>query len=88
MAAIGGTYYSMSGGDGGPGQMGYVTPHSAEMMGKAVMDYWRRGDAAKNDLGTRFAIESAANVMYDPLQKRLLDYSGNGPEALRSQSIT
>ncbi len=33
---VAGTYYSMAGGDGGPGQMGYVTPKSAEMVGKAV----------------------------------------------------
>ena len=40
LVAIAGTYYSQAGGDGGPGQMGYVTPHASQMMGKAVMVYW------------------------------------------------
>jgi len=88
LVAIAGTYYSQSGGDGGPGQMGYVTPNSAAMMGKAAMDYWTRSEASKNENAVRFAIESAANVIHDPLQKRLLEYSGNGPEALRTLAAT
>ncbi len=88
LVAIAGTYYSQAGGDGGPGQMGYITEHAAPMMGKAVMHYWNRAEASKNDASLRFAIESAANVMNDPLQKRLLDYSSSGPEAYRTLAAT
>lgn len=88
LVAIAGTYYSQAGGDGGPGQMGYVTPHASQMMGKAVMAYWTRVENAKQDTATRFAIESAANIVYDPLQKRLLDMSSSGPEAYRTLAAT
>lgn len=88
LVAIAGTFYSQSGGDGGPGQMGYVTPNSSAMMGKAVMKYWQRMETARNDTGVRFAIESAANVLHDPLQKRLLEFSSSGPESLRTLAAT
>ncbi len=88
LVAIAGTYYSQAGGDGGPGQMGYITEHSAAMMGKAVMAYWTRAEAAKDDAMLRFAIESAANVMDDPLQKRLLNTSSSGPEGFRTLAAT
>ncbi|HUQ95850.1 MAG TPA: hypothetical protein VM120_29505 [Bryobacteraceae bacterium] len=88
LVAIAGTFYSQSGGDGGPGQMGYVTPHAAAMMGKAAMAYWTRAEKSKDQAAIRFAIESAANVMHDPLQKRLLEYSGSGPEQLRTLAAT
>ena len=42
LVQIGATFYNTSGGDGGPGQMGYATPGSAEMMGKAVLHYWKK----------------------------------------------
>jgi hypothetical protein len=88
LVAIAGTFYSQSGGDGGPGQMGYVTPHASAMIGKAVMKFWRRMESDNHETGVRFAIESAANVLHDPLQKRLLDYSSSGPEALRTLAAT
>ena len=88
LVAIAGTYYSQAGGDGGPGQMGYITEHSAAMMGKAVMAYWTRAEASKDDATLRFAIESAANVMDEPLQKRLLNYSSSGPEGFRTLAAT
>jgi hypothetical protein len=79
---IAGTYYSQAGGDGGPGQMGYVTPHASDMMGKAVLAYWNTG----GDL--RFSVEAAANITYEPLQKRLLEISTSGPEHLRTLAAT
>jgi hypothetical protein len=88
LVAISGTYYSQSGGDGGPGQMGYVTPHASTMMGKAVMSYWTRVENANSDIGVRHALEAAANVVHDPLQKRLLNYSSTGPEAYRTLAAT
>ncbi|MBY0505613.1 MAG: hypothetical protein K2X03_16990 [Bryobacteraceae bacterium] len=88
LAAIAGTYYSQAGGDGGPGQMGYITEQAAPMMAKAVMRYWTSAESAKSDAQLRFAIESAANIMDDPLQKRLLTYSSSGPEAYRTLAAT
>ncbi len=88
LVAIAGTYYSQAGGDGGPGQMGYITEHSAAMMGKAAMAYWNRAEAGKDETMVRFAIESAANVMDDPLQKRLLNTSSSGPGGLRTLAAT
>jgi HEAT repeat protein len=88
LTAIAGTYYSQSGGDGGPGQMGYVTPHSAEMMGRAVLAYWQDAEQDNDIQRVRFALEAAANITYDPLQKKLLDYSSSGPEELRTIAAT
>ena len=82
---IAGTYYNQAGGDGGPGQMGYVTPGSAEMVGKAVYSYW---NATKDKTETRLALEAAANATYDPLQKKLLEYSTSGPEEYRTLAAT
>jgi hypothetical protein len=83
---IAATYYSQAGGDGGPGQMGYVTPHAAEMMGKAVLSYWNTGEGSAG--AVRLSVEAAANVTHDPLQKRLLAVSTSGPEHLRTIAAT
>jgi hypothetical protein len=82
------TYYSMAGGDGGPGQMGYVTDKAAEMVGKAVLPYWEAAERLKDVPGTRLAIEASANAVWDPLQKKVLAYSANGPENLRTLAAT
>ncbi len=88
VAGIAGTYYSMAGGDGGPGQMGYVTPGSAEMVGKALLPFWAKAESEKNDIGMRLAIEASANATYDPLQKKVLSYSSEGPESMRTLAAT
>ncbi|MFN8941379.1 MAG: HEAT repeat domain-containing protein [Acidobacteriota bacterium] len=88
LTAIAATYYSQAGGDGGPGQMGYVTEHSAPMMGKAVLAFWVRAEAAKDPLRLKLAIEAAANIVHDPLQKKLLDYASTGPEQFRTLAST
>jgi hypothetical protein len=88
LTAIAGTYYSQAGGDGGPGQMGYVTPGAAEMMGKAVLAYWQRAEAEKNQTALALSVEAAANIVYDALQKKLLDYASSGPEELRTIAST
>lgn len=83
LVAIAATFYNTAGGDGGPGQMGYITPGSAEMMGKAALHLWQRTEA--NDLAElRLMLEGAANVTYQPLQDRIIDYSTHGPESLRT----
>jgi len=88
VAKIAATYYSMAGGDGGPGQMGYVTAKSADMVGKALLPYWERAEAAKDESAIKLAIEASANATYEPLQKKVLDYSANGPAHLRTLAST
>lgn len=83
LVTIAATFYNTSGGDGGPGQMGYITPGSSEMMGKAAAHLWNRtgaGDLAE----LRLVLEGAAGVGYTPLQDRIIDYSTHGPESLRT----
>ena len=83
LMAIAATYYSAAGGDGGPGQMGYITENSTEMMGKAAMRLWDK-TGAENIPELRLVMEGAANVAYQPLQDRIIDYSTHGPEELRT----
>lgn len=83
LVSISATYYNTSGGDGGPGQMGYITAGSTEMMGKATVRLWNKTSA--DDLPElRLVMEGAANVAYTPLQDRIIDYSTHGPEILRT----
>lgn len=88
LAKVAATFYNTSGGDGGPGQMGYVTAKSAEMIGKALLPYWDEAEKSKNGDAVKLAIEAAANVTYEPLQKKVLDYSANGPAELRTLAST
>jgi hypothetical protein len=85
---IAATYYSQAGGDGGPGQMGYVTPNSALALGKAVFAHWQKAEAGKDLDRLKLSLEAAANIVYDPLQKKLLEYASNGPEGLRTLAST
>lgn len=83
LVAIAATFYNTSGGDGGPGQMGYITPGSTEMMGKAAMRLW--GETAETDMGGwRLILEGSSGVAYEPLQNRIIQYSTHGPEELRT----
>jgi hypothetical protein len=83
LVAIAATFYNTSGGDGGPGQMGYITRGSTEMMGKAVARLWNKTGA--EDLPElRLVMEGAAGIAYQPLQDRIIDYSTHGPESLRT----
>ena len=83
LVAIAATFYNTSGGDGGPGQMGYITPGSANLFGKAALHLWNR-TAATDLAGIRLVLEGAAGVGFTPLQDRVINYSTNGPEVLRT----
>ncbi|NDD64488.1 MAG: hypothetical protein EBZ36_11020, partial [Acidobacteria bacterium] len=83
LVAIAATYYNTSGGDGGPGQMGYITPGSASLFGKAALRLWN-GTGEKDLAGIRLVLEGAAGVGYTPLQDRVINYSTSGPESLRT----
>ena len=85
------TYYNTSGGDGGPGQMGYITPSSGDLFGHAVLAYLdivdpdlKKDRAGNSLLPVRIGLEGAANVPHQPLQQQLIEYSLEGPEALRA----
>ena len=87
LVGIGATYYNNSGGDGGPGQMGYVTKRASELFGEAAMDYFSQVELKPNHLTStgplRVGLEGSANVTFDDLQQRLIQYSLEGPEDLR-----
>jgi hypothetical protein len=88
LIAVASTFYSQRGGDGGPGQMGYVTPGAGELFGDVVLDYLAKVESlAKNDRYEtllQVTLEAAANVPHEGLQQKLVDYSINGPEKFRS----
>jgi mono/diheme cytochrome c family protein len=88
LTRVAATYYSMAGGDGGPGQMGYITPNAAEMVGKGLLSWWAAAEAANDPQAIRLAVEASANATWDPLQKKVLAYSTNGPEDLRTLAAT
>jgi hypothetical protein len=83
LVSIAATYYNTSGGDGGPGQMGYITPGSSDLIGKAALHLWNR-TAPTNMAELKLMLEGAANVAYTPLQDKIIDYSTHGPEQLRT----
>lgn len=79
------TFYNTAGGDGGPGQMGYITPGQGDLFGSAVLLYLKSlepRDSADITL-LQSALEGAANIPHRELQQTLIDYSLNGPEDLR-----
>ena len=88
LVAIAATFYSQRGGDGGPGQLGYATPGAADLFGDVVLS--RLGEIEQQPAGdqrellVRLTLESAANIKHRKLQERLVEYSLNGPEELRS----
>jgi HEAT repeats/Squalene-hopene cyclase C-terminal domain len=89
LISIAATFYNTSGGDGGPGQMGYITPGSSEMMGKAALLLWKSSEGAKTDTSTdlsemRLLLEGASGIAYQQLQDRVIEYSTHGPEELRT----
>jgi hypothetical protein len=83
IAGVAATYYNAAYGSNGSGPLGYATPHSSDMVGAAVLDVWERAERAGDQKGVRLAIEAAANVIHEGVQKKLLHYSVKGPEDLR-----
>ncbi len=83
LVSIAATYYNTSGGDGGPGQMGYIQKGSTELMGKAALHLWSKTNAADIP-ALRLILEGSANVAHQPLQDKIIDYSTAGPEELRT----
>ncbi len=84
LVAVAATYYSTSGGDGGPGQMGYVTPSSADAIGKAALRFFSKAETQQDRPALQLVLEGSAGVTYSPLQDKLIEYSTSGPEELRT----
>jgi len=83
VTGVAATYYNAAYGSNGTGQLGYATPHASEMVGEAVLGYWESAEAAGKDKAVQLAIEAAANVIHEGVQKKLLHYAVKGPETLR-----
>lgn len=87
LVGVGATYYNNSGGDGGPGQMGYITKGASDLFGEAAMSYFADVEKRANyltDTGLlQVGLEGSANVTFDDLQQKLIHYSLEGPEDLR-----
>ena len=87
LVGIGATFYNTSGGDGGPGQMGYSTPNATYLFGLAAMTYFGSLESQPKDeqdiLSLQVALEGSANVSFSDLQQKLIHYSLHGPETLR-----
>lgn len=86
LVAAAGTYYQTNGGDGGPGQMGYITPGSGALFGQAALVYLRQAIPANQFNTIRAGLEGAANVPHRPLQEWLIDYALKAPEELRQSA--
>jgi hypothetical protein len=91
LVSIAATFYSTSGGDGGPGQMGYITEGSSDLMGKAALHLWKCIDDGKppNSEAHKLAemqllLEGASGVGLQELQDKIIEYSTHGPESLRT----
>jgi hypothetical protein len=83
LTSVAATYYNAAYGSNGSGPLGYATPKASPLIGRAVVDYWNRAEAANDEDGTQLAIEAAANVIDEGVQKKLLHYAVKGPEKLR-----
>ncbi len=88
LMAIAATFHNQRGGDGGPGQMGYVTPGAADLFGKAILDHLglveTQQKSAQQQLLLQTTLEGSANIPLEKLQQKLVDYSINGPEQFRA----
>jgi hypothetical protein len=83
LARAAATYYNASYGSNGTGQLGYATPGSSKVIGKAITSFWERAEGPGDLKLIQLAIEAAANVIHEGVQNKLLHYSIKGPESLR-----
>ncbi len=72
LAAVAATHFEERGGDGGPGQLGYSTPGSTELIGDILLEIYQN----RTDDGAvpwrSIALQGAANVNSPALQQHLL----------------
>jgi hypothetical protein len=77
LTAVAASHFQERGGDGGPGQLGYSTPGSSELIGRAVLATYER-EAGGPIPWKKIALEGASNVNYAPLQQRVLSLLQTG----------
>ena len=78
LTAVAASHFQERGNDGGPGQLGYSTPGSADFIGKIVLSTYERELDDAQVPWKKIALQGAANVSYEPLEKRLLDLLTTG----------
>ena len=83
LVGVAATFYQTSGGDGGPGQLGYSTPGAGALLGQAVLVYLRGLIDTPQVARIRTGLEGAANIPHRPLQEMLVNYALNAPDELR-----
>lgn len=91
LVGIAGTFYTYSGGDGGPGQMGYATEGAGQLFGGALLSYLESSKDEKDLDMVRVGLEAATGVPNRDLGDFVVNYSLKGPEPLRdlaSKAIT
>ncbi|MEI6771841.1 MAG: hypothetical protein WCL90_09835 [Planctomycetota bacterium] len=91
LVGIAGTFYTFSGGDGGPGQMGYATPGAGQLFGNALLSYLESNKEEKDLDMIRIGLEAATGIPNRELGDFVVNYSLKGPEPLRelaSKAIT
>lgn len=71
LTAIAASHFQERGSDGGPGQLGYSTPGADEFFGDVVLATFERGDGGATPW-KKIALQGAANINHELLQKRLL----------------
>ncbi len=71
LTAVAATHFEERGNDGGPGQLGYSTPGSTEVIGEILLTIYRSRDDSKPVPWRSLALQGAANVNYRPLQDHL-----------------
>ena len=78
LTAVAATHFQERANDGGPGQLGYSTPGSADFVGKVVLDTYEREADAANIPWRKIALQGAANIAYAPLETHLLELLTSG----------
>lgn len=77
LTAVAATHFQERGSDGGPGQLGYSTPGASDLIGDAVLAVYQAGGGPEIPWA-KIALEGAANVNHEELQKTLLDLLQTG----------
>ena len=78
LTAVAASHFQERGNDGGPGQLGYSTPGSADFLGKVVLSTYEREPDDAEIPWKKIALEGAANASYEPLEDRLLELLATG----------
>lgn len=92
LVAVAATFYNQRGGDGGAGQMGYVTPGSGKLFGEVIMSQLAYVESLPRDERyetlMRSTLEGASSIPHEPLHEKLVNYSIEGPERFRATAAS